>query len=131
MIIAAEFGTGQVLWSVLWFALFALWVWLFITVLSDIIRARDLSGWAKAMWAVGIIVVPLLGIVLYLLVNGDNMGHRDRDDVRAAMDVIARQERASADRDVGDELNRLARLHETGALDDDEYERAKRMVVSA
>ena len=131
MIVAAEFGTGQVLWSVLWLALFTLWIWLFITVLSDIIRARDLSGWAKAMWAVGVIVVPIIGIVLYLIVNGDNMGHRDEDDLRAAMDAVARGREGDGARDVGADLNRLARLHETGALDDDEYERAKNRVVSS
>ena len=59
MSFAAEFGTGQVLWSILWFALFVLWIYLLITVFADIMRARDLSGWGKALWAVAIIAWDL------------------------------------------------------------------------
>lgn len=132
MTIAAEFGSGQVLWSILWFSLFVLWVWLVITVFSDIIRARDMSGWAKAMWSLAVLIVPLIGTVLYLIVNGDSMNRRDEDEARAAMAAVA-QGRADAGQqpELAGELDRLARLHETGALDDAEYDRAKSRAVSA
>ena len=60
MHVAAEFGTGQVLWSILWFFLFVLWFFLIITVFADIMRS-DMSGWGKALWAVGILILPFLG----------------------------------------------------------------------
>ncbi len=132
MSFAAEFGTGQVLWSILWFALFVLWIYLLITVFSDIMRARDLSGWGKALWAVAIIILPLLGIFLYLIVNGDKMHRRDEEDARAAEEARQRyvREAAAASTSTADELDALARLHEDGTLSDDEYDRAKSKVVN-
>lgn len=128
MVLAVEWGTGQVLWSVLWFTLFFLWFWLVISVFADIARARDLTGWAKAMWAVGILVLPLVGVVLYLIVNGDSMGRRDDDERRAAAAIRA-EVRSGADLDAADELSRLARLHDSGRLNDEEYAQAKAKVV--
>lgn len=69
--ILAEFGTGQVLWSIVWFSLFFLWWWLVIVVFASIISSKTLSGGAKAMWAIAIVVLPYLGVFLYLVVNGD------------------------------------------------------------
>ena len=82
MTLAAEFGSGQVLWSIFWFFLFFLWIWLLITVFADIIRSGDLSGWGKALWSVGIIVLPYLGVFLYLIVRGGSM--QDRSAAQAA-----------------------------------------------
>ena len=56
---AAEFGTGQVFWSMLWFFLFFIWIWLLIVVFSDIFRSHDLSGWAKALWIIFVIIAAL------------------------------------------------------------------------
>jgi len=71
--LAAEFGTGQVLWSIIWISVFVLWFGLVITLFGHIMRSEKLSGWGKAMWALGIIALPFLGIFLYLIVNGDEM----------------------------------------------------------
>lgn len=71
--LAAEFGTGQVLWSIIWISVFVLWFGLVITLFGHIMRSENLSGWGKAMWALGIIALPFLGIFLYLIVNGDEM----------------------------------------------------------
>jgi hypothetical protein len=53
--IAAEFGSGQVFWSILWFFVFVMWIFLLITIFTDIIRSHDMGGWAKAIWAIAII----------------------------------------------------------------------------
>jgi hypothetical protein len=71
--IIAEFGTAQVLWSMVWFSLFFLWWWMVFVAFADILGSKHLSGWGKAMWSVGIIVLPFLGVFLYLIVNGDEM----------------------------------------------------------
>ena len=52
MTLAADFGTGQVFWSFLWFFMFFIWIWLLIIVFSDVFRSHDLSGWAKALWVI-------------------------------------------------------------------------------
>ena len=71
--IVAEFGTGQVFLSMLWFFLFFIWIWLLIVVFSDIFRSRDLSGWAKALWVIFVIIVPYLGVFVYLIARGHKM----------------------------------------------------------
>ena len=58
----AEFGTGQVFWSMLWFFLFFIWIWLLIVVFGDIFRSPDLSGWGKALWSIFVIFLPYLGV---------------------------------------------------------------------
>ena len=69
----ADFGTGQVFWSMLWFFLFFIWIWLLIVVFSDIFRSPDLSGWGKALWSIFVIVVPYLGVFVYLIARGHKM----------------------------------------------------------
>ncbi len=69
----AEFGTGQVFWSMLWFFLFFIWIWILIIVFSDIFRSHDLSGWGKALWTIFVIVVPYLGVFVYLIARGRKM----------------------------------------------------------
>lgn len=74
--IVAAFGVGEVLWSLFWFYLFAMWIVLVLVVFSDIIANDEMDGMAKALWALAIIFVPYLGIFLYLVVNGREMGRR-------------------------------------------------------
>src|SRR4030095_14447991 len=73
MVTAAEFGTGQVLWSMLWFFMFFVWIWLLIVVFSDVFRSRDLSGWGKSLWTIFVIVLPYLGVFVYLVARGQKM----------------------------------------------------------
>jgi len=129
--VAAEFGTGEVLWSILWFSLFVLWIWLVISVFADIFRSPNLSGWGKALWTVAIIILPFLGVFLYLIVNGDKMNERavqDRQDADRAFKAYA-QEAAGSGTSEAEQLAKLAEMHDSGALRDDEYARAKAKVI--
>ena len=80
----AEFGTGQVLWSMIWFFLFFIWIYLLIVVFSDIFRSDDLGGGSKAVWTIFVIVLPYLGVFVYLLARGhkmqEHMVHAARSD---------------------------------------------------
>ena len=76
----AEFGTGQVFWSMLWFFLFFIWIWLLISLFGDIFRSKDLSGWGKALWTIFIIILPFLGVLVYLIVRGNSMQERALQD---------------------------------------------------
>ena len=67
-------GVGQLFWSMLWFFLFVVSIWLLIAVFADIFRSRDLGGGAKALWVVFVIVVPYLGVFVYLVARGHKMG---------------------------------------------------------
>jgi hypothetical protein len=74
LMMLAEWGVGQLFWSMLWFFLFVIWIWLLIAVFADIFRSRDLGGGAKALWVIFVIVVPYLGVFIYLIARGHKMG---------------------------------------------------------
>src|SRR5580765_428766 len=73
MLVASEWGSGQVFWSMLWFFMFFIWIWLLIVVFGDIFRSDDLSGWGKALWIIFIIILPYLGVFVYLIARGKKM----------------------------------------------------------
>ena len=133
MLLAAEWGTGQVLWSILWFFLFFVWIMLIFTIFGDIIRSDDMGGWAKALWSIFIIFVPFLGIFLYLIVRGGSMADRQAraaQQQQAAVNDYIRTT-AGSDTSEADQLAKLADLHSSGKLDDAEYASAKAKVINA
>jgi hypothetical protein len=126
-VIAATFGPGQVVYSILWFFLFFVEIWLMITVFIDIFRSNDLKGWQKALWVIPVLVFPLLGVLLYLVVRGTKMRAHQIQTLEENEQVF----RHYLQREVGprwspaDELNRLADLRDRGELTADEYRRLK------
>jgi Short C-terminal domain len=127
-VFAAEFGSGEVFLSMLWFFLFFIWIWLLIIVFSDIFRSKDLSGWAKALWVIFVIILPYLGIFVYLIARGHKMSEHAAE-AAAAQDAAARQYIQSAvvqdGTSAADELAKLADLRAKGVIDDAEFERLK------
>ena len=83
--VMADFGSGQVFWSMLWFFMFFIWIWLLIVVFGDIFRSPDLGGWAKAIWSLFIIFLPYLGVFVYLIARGGKM-HEHAAQAAAAQD---------------------------------------------
>ena len=131
--VAAEFGTGQVFWSFLWFFLFFIWIWLLIVVFGDIFRSQDLGGWAKAIWCIFIILVPYLGVFVYLIARGGKM-HEHAMAAAQAQDQAMRQyvrDAAGTGGSTADELARLADLHEKGVISDAEFEQLKAKAMSS
>ncbi len=68
--LASTFGSGQVLWSMLWLFMFIIWFWVLITIFGDIFRSDDLSGGMKAFWIIFVVILPWLGILIYLIARG-------------------------------------------------------------
>ena len=119
--IAAEWGTGQVFWSMLWFFLFFIWIWLLIMVFADIFRSHDLSGLAKTLWVIFVILVPFLGVFVYLIARGHKMSEHAAE-AAAAQDKAARQYiQQVTTTSTADELSKLADLKAQGVIDDAEY----------
>ncbi len=130
MQLAAEFGTGQVLWSIIWFFLFFIWIMLIFQVFGDLFRSH-ISGVSKALWTIGIIVLPYLGIFLYLIVHGSGMAQRQAQSVQQtdeAMQAYIRD--AAGTGTTADELTKLAELHNSGKLDDTEFAAAKARLIN-
>jgi putative oligomerization/nucleic acid binding protein/phospholipase D-like protein len=118
---AAEWGTGQVFWSFLWFFLFFIWIWLLIAVFGDIFRSRDLGGVAKTLWVVFVILVPYFGVFVYLIARGHKMGQHAAEAAQeqdAAMRQYVQQVAAPSP---ADELTKLADLRAQGAISETEY----------
>ena len=124
----AEFGTGQVFWSMLWFFLFFIWIWLLMALFADIFRSSDLSGWGKALWSIFIIVAPFLGILVYLIVRGSKMQERamhDAADREAAFRGYVQDVAASSSGGAADELAKFADLRDRGVISEEEFQQAK------
>ena len=123
----AEFGTGEVFWSMLWFFLFFIWIWILIVVFGDIFRSHDMSGWAKALWSIFIIFVPYLGVFVYLIARGGKMqstASKRRNDRTTQFRQYV-QSAAAAARVPAEEIARLADLREQGVISDAEFDQAK------
>jgi hypothetical protein len=122
----AEFGTGQVFWSMLWFFLFFIWIWLLIVVFSDLFRSPDLSGWGKALWTIFIIVVPYLGVFVYLIARGHKMQQHAMDAAKAQDAAMREYVQSVAPASGGaEEVARLADLRDKGVLSEAEFQQAK------
>jgi hypothetical protein len=130
--VVAEFGTGQVFWSMLWFFLFFIWIWLLIVVFSDIFRSPDLSGWGKALWTIFVIFLPYLGVFVYLIARGHKMAEHNMAAAQAQEQAFRSyvQDAAGSSASPADELARLADLKERGVIDDAEFERLKAKALS-
>jgi len=89
-VVGANFGTGQVFLEILYFFLFIIWIWLLIMVFVDIFRSPELSGLGKALWVLFVIVLPYLGVFIYLIARGGKM-HEHAVQAAAAQDAAMRQ----------------------------------------
>jgi hypothetical protein len=125
--LANEFGTGQVFWSMLWFFLFFIWIWLLITVFSDIFRSHDMGGGAKFLWVIFVIFLPYLGVFVYLIARGHKMSEHAMEAAQAQQDYIRQVAGTSAS--PADELARLADLKAQGVIDDAEFQRLKAKAI--
>jgi hypothetical protein len=81
----AEWQVGQVVWALMWFTLVGLWVWLVISLFVDVFRSKELSGWLKALWTLLFLLVPILGVVAYLIVRGPTIAGNMIDEREADM----------------------------------------------
>ena len=132
MIAATSYAVGQVVWTILWLCLFFIEVWLTISIFIDIFRSHDLKGWQKALWVLLVLVLPLIGILAYFIVRGDEMrAHQQqaRRDEEAVEDFLRRRHASGNGTDVSDQLSRLADLRRDGVISDDEFEQLKSRVM--
>ena len=133
--LASEFGTGQVFWSFIWFTMFFIWIWLLIMVFSDIFRSHDLGGWAKAIWCVFIIVVPYLGVFVYLIARGHKMSEHAIEAAKAqdeaAQAYIRQTVGAGGGASTAEELAKAADLKDKGLIDDAEFPAMKAKILGS
>lgn len=128
---AEGIGFFDIFLSIFWIFLMVAWIWVMIGVVSDVFRSNDLSGLAKAMWVLFVIVIPWLGVLSYLLIRGDKMQERNRvamSEIEAAQrDYVRRVAHVSA----ADEIEKLAALKERGAITEEEFDTQKSKVLGS
>ncbi len=119
-------------WTIMWFFLWIAWIVILFRVLADIFRSRDLGGWSKGLWVFFVIVIPWLGVLVYVIARGDKMTEhavqeaRDRD----AMFRSYVQDAASTTGSAADEIAKLAELHGQGAITDEEFAASKARLLA-
>lgn len=129
MLILASYTFGQALLTVLEFALLFLWIWVAVAVLIDVFRSHDLSGWAKAAWLLFIVVVPLVGVLVYLIARGHEMAeHRMRDE--REQEAAARTYIREAASTPADDIAKLDDLRSRGVITEQEFRDAKQKALS-
>ena len=126
-----EYTVGEAFWTMLWFFLFFIWIWLLVTVFADIIRSDDLSGWGKALWTVFVIFLPYLGVFVYLIARGKKMGqHAVRDATRQDDQMRAYVQSVAGGSSTAGEIERLHQLKEQGAITEQEFQQAKAKLLT-
>lgn len=116
----------------LWFFLFVMWIWALIYIMMDIFRSRDMGGVAKALWLIFIIIIPWLGVLVYLIARGGSMADRsmkEAADNEAAFKAYV-QQTAGTGASPAEQLEKLAALKASGALTEDEFAAQKAKLLS-
>ena len=121
----------QVFLSMLYFFLFVIWIWIAIMVVVDIFRSHDMGGFAKALWFIFVVLVPYLGVFIYLIARGCKMHERQSADATAqqkAFDQYVQQTAGAGD--VAGQLEKLAGLRDQGVISAEEFEAQKAKLLA-
>jgi hypothetical protein len=124
----ADYGLGEALLTTLSIFFFVIWIWILITILSDLFRDHELSGWAKAAWVFFLVFIPFLAALVYLGLRGAGMRERSvkaQQEAKSQLDDYIRETAASP----ADELHKLSELRDKGTITDEEFERMKARIV--
>lgn len=127
----ADISFGELLLVTLQIFLFVIWVWILITILTDLFRDHEMSGWGKAAWVFFLVFIPFLTALIYLIARGSGM--RDRTiqaqaDAKKHFDEYVQQQAHAGS--PADELHKLAELKDKGALSQEEFDKAKAKLLA-
>ena len=131
--IAYDYPLLGIFWTMLMFFLWFAWIMLLIRVFADIFRSDDMGGWSKALWSIFVIVVPLLGVLIYLIARGDSMTRRDMAAAQAqdaAFRDYVRDAAGSGGTSAASELAKLAELRDSGVITDVEFDQQKAKLLA-
>ena len=128
---AQDYPLLNLFWTMFWIFIWVLWLFLLFRVIFDIFRSHDLGGWGKAGWLVFVIILPYLGVLVYLIARGGKMQDREVSDVQASDGRYrgAPAPAAAPASSTADELSKLAALHDRGVLTDAEFAAQKASVL--
>ena len=129
MLLAADYPFMDVLWTLIIFFAFGIWIWIVITVLMDVFRRHDIGGWGKAAWVVFVIVLPFLGVLIYLIAQHDGMRERSMRQAEAQKTAFDQYVRETAGGSAT-EIAKAKELLDAGTINQAEFDRIKAKAVS-
>ena len=129
MLLATDYPFLNILWTMIIFFSWVIWIWIAITVLIDVFRRHDIGGFSKAGWVILVIVVPFLGVLIYLLANHDGMAKRSAKQTEAQKAQFDEYVRDTAGGSAG-QVTKAKELLDSGAISQDEYEQLKRKALA-
>ncbi|MER7988788.1 SHOCT domain-containing protein [Streptomyces noursei] len=131
--LAYDYPVLGAFWTAMWVFLWIMWVILLFRVVLDVFRDDTLNGWAKAGWLVFVLVLPFLGVFVYVVARGRGMGRREQQHVRAEREEVERYIRDTAGAGAGtsavDQLAKLSEIRARGDISDEEFARAKEKIL--
>jgi hypothetical protein len=129
VVIGADYPFLDVLWSMIIFFFWVIWIWIVITVLVDVFRRHDIGGFAKALWVIFVVIVPWLGVLIYLIVEHDGMRDRSMKQAQAQKAALDDYVRGAAGGSA-DEIAKAKQLLDQGAITQDEFNALKAKALS-
>ncbi|MFE2263094.1 SHOCT domain-containing protein [Streptomyces griseosporeus] len=134
MELAYDYPLLSMFWTMLWFFLWIMWFVLLFRIIGDIFRDDELSGWGKTGWMIFVIVLPFLGVFVYVIARGKSMGHREiahAQAQQAQFDAYVKKTAGDSSRPTSaEELAKLSDMRARGDITDEEFRRAKALVLS-
>ena len=126
----ADFSFGELLLTVFEIFLFVIWIWILFTIIGDIFRDHEMSGWAKGLWIVFLVFVPYISMLVYLIARGSGMRERTLQAQAEAKQHFDSYVQEQAHTSPADELHKLNDLKEKGALSSEEFDQAKAKLLA-
>jgi hypothetical protein len=131
VVFAADYPFLDIFWSTLIFVAWVIWFWMVITIFADLFSRHDVSGWGKAAWSVFVIILPFLGVLAYLITQGQGMAERRAEAARSSSAAVDDYIRNVAAQDgPADQIAKAKQLLDSGAIDQAEYEQIKRAALA-
>lgn len=133
MVIAADYPFMNLLWSMIIFFAWVAWIWILITILTDVFRRHDIGGWTKALWTIFLVVIPFLGVLVYLIAQHDGMTERQQNDQKAAQAQFDDYVRNAAGTGGGGPASEIAKakgLLDSGTITQSEFDTLKARAVA-
>jgi hypothetical protein len=130
--LAADYPFLNIFWTMIIFFCWVAWIWVLIIIIGDLFRRHDTSGWIKALWIVFLIVLPFLGVLIYLIANSGGMAERQAEQSRQAEAQFAGYVQSVADSGGGSasELTKAKALLDSGAISQAEFDSLKAKVLA-
>jgi hypothetical protein len=125
MVMAADYPFMDVLWTMIIFFFWVIWIWIVITVLIDIFRRDDIGGWAKAAWVIFVVILPWLGVLVYLIAQHDGMQARSMSQALARKQAFDDQVRSTAGGGSAADIAKAKELLDSGAITQAEFDTLK------